>query len=616
MKDKFQNRKFVVGGVLILIVLIYIGKLFFLQIINTSYRISAENNVVRYVPQFPARGLIYDRTGKLIVQNEAAYDLMVIPAQLSEFDTADLCSTLMIEKEELIIKLEDAKNYSKYIPSLLVKQVSPKTYAKLQEKLFRYTGFYVHARTLRKYSYDVGAHILGYVGEADDKTLKNDPDIYKLGDYIGISGIEKSYEKELRGSKGQNVYLVDVHNRIKGPYQNGRHDELPVVGSNITATYDIDLQAYGEKLMKNKIGSIVALEPKTGEILALVSAPSYEPSLLVGRVRSKNYSSLVQDTLKPLFNRALMAQYPPGSTFKPINGLIGVQEKVLFPSTTYSCNFGYHTRGLSVGCHDHDSPLTLISSIQMSCNAYYCNVFRSILDQSKFSDIHESFDNWRNHLFSFGFGKKLSLDLPNELKGFIPETSYYDRYYGKTGWSSLTVISLSIGQGELGVTPLQMANSTAAIANRGYYYPPHIVKSIEGKADPHELSITRHYTTIDSVNFTTIIDGMDLAVNGAPGSGSTARIAKIDSIIVCGKTGTAQNPHGEDHSLFISFAPKENPQIAIVVIVENGGFGASYAAPIASLMIEKYLKGEVSKRRKWVEDYILKADFIHVGQED
>ena len=368
--------------------------------------------------------------------------------------------------------------------------------------------------------------------------------------------------------------------------------------------------------MMNKIGSVVAIEPKTGEILAMVSAPSYKPSLLVGRIRSKNYSLLMQDTLKPLFNRALMAQYPPGSTFKPVNGLIGLQEKVLFPSTSYSCNFGYHSRGLTVGCHDHDSPLALASSIQNSCNAYYCNVFRSILDQGKFSDIQTSFDNWRNHLFSFGFGKKLGLDLPNELSGFIPETSYYDRYYGKTGWSSLTIISLSIGQGELGVTPLQMANMTAAIANRGFYYPPHIVRSIEGATDPHRLSLTRQYTSIDSVNYTTIIDGMDLAVNGAAGSGSTARIAKIDSVIVCGKTGTAQNPHGEDHSLFVSFAPKENPEIAIVVVVENGGFGASYAAPIASLIIEKHLKGAVSKRRKWLEDYILKADFIHVEQED
>ena len=616
MKDHFQNRKFIIGGVLILIVLIYIIRLFSLQIINTDYRVSAENNVVRYVPLFPARGLIYDRNGKLIVQNEAAYDLMVIPSQLSEFDTVDLCTTLMIEKEELIQKLKEAKSYSNYIPSPLVKQVSPFTYAKLQEKLFRFTGFYVHTRTLRNYAYDVGSHILGYVGEVDEKTMESDPDNYKLGDYIGTSGIEKSYENELRGVKGQKVYLVDVHNRIKGPYQNGRHDKLPVVGSNITATYDIDLQAYGEILMMNKIGSVVAIEPKTGEILAMVSAPSYKPSLLVGRIRSKNYSSLMQDTLKPLFNRALMAQYPPGSTFKPVNGLIGLQEKVLFPSTTYSCNFGYTSRGLTVGCHDHDSPLALVSSIQNSCNAYYCNVFRSILDQGKFPDIQTSFDNWRKHLFSFGFGKKLGLDLPNELSGFIPETSYYDRYYGKTGWSSLTIISLSIGQGELGVTPLQMANMTAAIANRGFYYPPHIVRSIEGATDPHRLLLTRQYTSIDSVNYTSIIDGMDLAVNGAAGSGSTARIAKIDSVIVCGKTGTAQNPHGEDHSLFISFAPKENPEIAIVVVVENGGFGASYAAPIASLMTEKYLKGAVSKRRKWLEDYILKADFIHVEQED
>ncbi len=612
MKNQFENRKFVVGGLLILFALVLLVKLFSLQIIKTSYRLSADNNVLRYVPQFPARGLIFDRNGELIVYNEAAYDLMVVPSQLSAFDTTDLCNLLSMDKTSLETKIQEAKDYSTFIPSPLLKQISSITYARLQEKLFRLPGFYVQTRTLRKYSRDISSHILGYVGEVSDKVINEDP-YYKLGDYIGISGIEKSYEKVLRGKKGVNIFLVDVHNRIKGPYQNGRHDELPVVGSNLTATFDADLQAYGEKLMENKTGSIVALEPSSGEVLAMISAPSYKPSLLIGRIRSLNYLNLLQDTLKPLFNRALMASYPPGSTFKTINGLIGLQEKVLFPRSEYYCDLGYYARGIYVGCHNHYSPLDLTRAVQNSCNAYFCNVFRNILDSRQYSDIHESFESWRNHLLSFGFGQTISLDFPNELKGFIPKSSYYDRYYGKTGWSSLTLISLAIGQGELGITPLQMANMTAVIANRGYYFSPHIAKNIDGLEEDQEKTELKHFTSIDSINFTAIIEGMDLAVNGAPGTGSTARIARIDSITVCGKTGTAENPHGEDHSLFLAFAPKDNPKIAIVVVVENGGFGSTYAAPIASLMIEKYLKGSVN--RKWIEDYILKTDLIH-GQKE
>jgi penicillin-binding protein 2 len=614
MKNLYENRKFAISLALILVALIFIIKLFYLQIVNTSYRLSAENNVIRYVPQFPARGLIFDRKGKLVVHNEAAYDLMVIPSQLEVFDTSGLCEILMTEKEEFIKNLKAARAYSPYIPSSIIKQINPKTYAKLQEKLYRFPGFYVHTRTLRKYSQDIAAHLLGYVGEVTEKEIARD-DYYKMGDYIGKSGIEKSYESDLRGQKGVKMYLVDVHNRIKGSYQNGRHDKDPIVGANLTATFDANLQAYGENLMQNKIGSIVAIEPSTGEILSLVSTPGYKPSLLVGRVRSKNYLALARDTLKPLFNRALMASYPPGSTFKTLNGLIGLQEKTLYPSMTYGCTMGYHSRGLTVGCHNHRSPLNLPSAVQISCNAYFCNVFRNILDSGKYTDIHESFDTWRNYLLSFGFGQKISLDLPNELKGFIPKSSYYDRYYGKKGWSSLTIISLAIGQGELGITPIQLANMTAAIANRGHYFSPHIIKAIAGRDDNNVRFMKRHDTMIDSIHFSPIIHGMEMAVNGAPGSGSTARIAKIDSIIVCGKTGTAQNPHGKDHSIFIAFAPKDNPEIAIAVFVENGGFGSTYAAPIASLMIEKYLKGKIKKNRKWIEDRMLKSDLIHGEQK-
>ncbi len=607
MKNQYANRKFVLGGLLVLFGLIYIIKLFQLQILDTSYRLSADNNVLTFVPQHPARGLIYDRNGELVVYNEAAYDLMAVPSQVSDFDTLDLCETLNLNKETLITKLQDAKGYSRYIPSPVVTQISSVNYAKLQEKLYKYPGFYVQSRTLRKYSRNIGAHILGYVGEVDEKAISKNS-YYKLGDYIGISGIEKSYETALRGQKGLNIYLVDVHSRRKGPYQNGRFDTVAIVGSNLTACFDVNLQEYGEKLMSNKIGSIVAIEPSTGEVLSLISSPSYKPSLLVGRVRSENYLKLMKDTLKPLFNRALMASYPPGSTFKTINGLIGLQEKVLFPSTSYSCNLGYYARGVHVGCHAHDSPLMLIDAVKNSCNSYFCNVFRSILDDPKFPDIHDSFLNWRNHLLSFGLGQKLGTDFPNELNGFLPEASYFDRYYGEKGWSSLTLISLSIGQGEIGLTPLQMANMTAVIANRGYYFSPHIVRN------QNEDNLQKHFSSIDSSYYSTIIEGMDLAVNGIPGTGSTARIARIDSIIVCGKTGTAQNPHGDDHSVFIAFAPKDNPQIAISVLVENGGYGATYAAPIASLMIEKYLKEKI--KRKWLEDYILKTDLIHEQQEE
>ncbi|MCK4631501.1 MAG: penicillin-binding protein 2, partial [Bacteroidales bacterium] len=389
-------------------------------------------------------------------------------------------------------------------------------------------------------------------------------------DYIGISGIEKAYEEVLRGEKGVNVYMVDVHNRIKGSYQDGKKDRPAIVGINIFSTLDADLQEYGEKLMVNKIGSIVAIEPSTGEILALVSSPTYNPSRLLGRGRSKVFETLSTDTLEPLFNRPLMATYPPGSTFKLINGLIGLQEKVIFRQTEFYCYGGYISGRIHVGCHYHDTPLNLPEAVQNSCNAYFCNVFRRILDNPVYPSVREGYNSWRDHVLSFGFGQKLESDFAFELKGFVPMDSYYDRYYGKTGWSSLTVLSLAIGQGELGITPLQMANMTAAIANHGYYFTPHIIKEIEGETVIEERFYSKHITTIDSVYFPIIIDGMDRSVNGPPGSGSTARIARINDITVCGKTGTAENPHGEDHSIFVAFAPKDNPKIALSVYVENG----------------------------------------------
>ena len=603
--DSFANRRHVVRLIIILVGLVFGVRLFLLQVVDNTYKVTASSNVLRYVTQYPARGLIYDREGKLLVYNEAAYDLMIVPQQLEAFDTTEFCQILNITKEYVNESIQRARDYSYYNSSIFLKQVSSKTYARLQEKLYKYPGFYVQARTLRKYTTENAAHILGYVGEVNEKIIE-DQDYYKSGDYIGISGIEQSYEDYLRGQKGVNVYLVDVHNRIKGTYANGRLDKKAQVGSNIISTVDLDLQAYGEKLMDKKIGSIVAIEPSTGEVLALVSTPNYNPELLVGRVRTKNYVNLMSDTLKPLFNRALMAQYPPGSTFKIINGLIGLQEKVLWPSLEHECGGAYYAGRMRVGCHFHRSPLNFIESVQMSCNTYYCNVFRSILDNKKYPSIRESFDQWRKYVMSFGFGTYLNSDFSNELRGLVPTKQRYDRVYGERGWRSLTLVSMAIGQGELGTTPLQMANMTAAIANRGYYYTPHIVKEIEGDNQMDERFYQKNYTKIDSNYFDLVIEGMDLAVNGEPGSGSTARTAKLPDIKVCGKTGTAENPHGEDHSIFIAFAPKEDPKIAIAVYIENGGFGGTWAAPTAKLMIEKYLNDSIAI--PWWEDYILNAE--------
>lgn len=611
--DSFAGRRHIIILLFFIMGFIYLMRLFLLQVVDSSYKLSASNNVLRYVTQYPARGLIYDRNGKLVVYNEAAYDIMVNPRQMEPFDTTEFCSLLDIEKEFVITRLQEAFDYSTYKPSVFLKQVSSERFARLQEKLYQFPGFFVQPRTLRKYASPVASHLLGYVGEVNERIIEDDS-YYKSGDYIGISGMEKSYEEVLRGEKGVNVYLVDVHNRIKGPFENGRYDKKAQMGANIISSIDADLQAYGERLMSNKIGSIVAIEPSTGELLSLVSSPGYDPGLLVGRKRTQNYRKLQHDTLKPLFNRALMAQYPPGSTFKLINALIGLEEGVVRTQTEYSCNYGYYSSGHHVGCHGHKSPLDLIESIQMSCNAYYCHVFRNILDNPEYEDIYESFDKWRSYLIDFGFGQKSGVDLPNELRGIIPSTEFYDRYYRRNGWKSITVVSLAIGQGELGTTPIQMANMTAAIANRGYYYPPHVVKEIEGEMELDSIYRTKKQIPIDSSFFEIVIEGMDLAVNGEPGSGSTARSAHMPGITICGKTGTAENPHGEDHSIFVAFAPKEDPQIAIAVYVENGGFGSKWAAPTARLMIEKYLTDSISQ--PWWEQYVLNGDLLNVQDEE
>jgi penicillin-binding protein 2 len=586
-----SNRKIIILGMFLLIGLVFVVRLFTIQILADRYVLSANNNVLRYITQWPSRGLIFDRYGKLLVYNEAAYDLMVTPRQVKTIDTAEFCQLIGIEKSDFIERMKKARNYSPYRASLFEGQISRENYGFLEEKLFKFPGFFVQPHPLRKYSFPIAAHTMGYIGEVSPEfILKNS--YYRSGDYVGISGVEKSYEEVLRGKKGLKIRVVDVFNRDKGSFQKGKYDTASYPGTDLYSSLDADLQSYGEMLMAGKKGSIVAIEPSTGEILCLVSSPSYDPNLLVGRARKANYLKLSEDSiLVPLFNRALMAMYPPGSTFKLVDALVGQQEGVLFADTRYSCPGGFSLgNGKVVGCHNHWSPLNLIQSIQYSCNTYYCRVFRSIVDKKSFSTTREGYETWRKHVMSMGFGKKLGIDLPNELNGNIPSSNYYDRYHGKNRWNSMAIISLAIGQGEIGITPVQLANLVALIANRGFYYTPHIIRSIGEKENVNKNFMTKKTTDIDQRYFDIVVEGMRQVVEAGTGAG-----AKIDSIPFCGKTGTAQNPHGKNHSIFVAFAPVNSPRIAISVVVENSGYGATWAAPIASLMIEKYIKRTVKR---------------------
>lgn len=603
-KDKYANRKFIVYGFFIFIGIIFLIRLSFLQLSSDEYAFAAENNTRRDVTIYSPRGLIYDRNGKLVVYNEAVFDLMIIPNEAKNINVNAISELLSIDTAEYLKRYYKAKKYSGRKASIFEKQLSKKQTAFLQEKLFQFPGFYVQARTLRKYPYSNAAHLLGYVGEVNRDELENDT-FYTSGDYIGKSGIEKSYEKYLRGVNGVEKLMVDVYNREKGSFHDGHFDIAAVNGDNLHLGLDVILQAYGEELMQNKIGAIVAIEPETGEIISMVSAPSYDPNLLVGRVRSNNYDSLLHDLKKPLLSRALNSSYPPGSTFKLVQALIAQQERILFPSTIYSCHNGFHYKGLTVGCHPHTPDINLQDAIKISCNAYFCNVYRSILDNPKYSSSEMGFRKWRDYTLKMGFGKMLGIDLPYERGGNIPKAEYYDKYYGKGHWNAITTISLAIGQGEILETPLQMANEVAWIANRGYYFTPHIVASIGDSAVSNPYFTKKNYVDIDKNYFTVVVDGMEQVVESG-----TAKLARIDSITVCGKTGTAQNPHGENHSVFLAFAPKDNPKIAIAVFVENSGYGGTWAAPIASLMIEKYLKGYIPEKRKWLEKKMLEGNLI------
>ena len=592
MIRNYSNRKFIIGGFFCLIGIIFVIRLFSIQVIDDTYKTSSENNIIRKQTEYPGRGLIYDRNGELLVYNEAAYDLMVTPREIKTLDTTLLCEILKIDKSDVAKRLTKCRRYSSYKASIFMKQISTETYATLSEKMFELPGFYVQSRTLRKYPKKIGAHLLGYVGEVNKHIIQKN-EYYKEGDYIGITGIEKAYEKQIRGEKGMQLLLKDVHNNIKGSFQNGKFDVPAIKGKNITTTIDLQLQAYGEALMQGKRGSIVAIEPSSGEILCLISAPSYDPNLLVGRKRTSNYILLDEDSInKPLYNRAALAQYPPGSTFKLVNALIGLQEKTIYGGSKYKCHggFDFGVENRKMGCHEHRSPLNLKEAIATSCNAYFCYVYKGIIE--KHSSVYEGYDTWHKYVSSFGLGNWLNNDLPTGKKGFLPSSNYYDKMYKKGGWKALTNISLAIGQDALLTTPIQMANMTAAIANKGFYFTPHVVKEIEGDTIPSRF-LKPNQTMIDSEHFDLVIRGMQEVIDDT--ELGTSNAAKMQNITVCGKTGTAENPHGEDHSIFIAFAPKENPQIALAVYVENGGWGSTWAVPIGSLMLEEYLTDNVNR---------------------
>lgn len=587
-----EKRKYAIGGAVIFIVLIFLIRLLSLQIMSEDYKKNADSNAFLKKIQYPSRGVIYDRNGKLLVYNQPAYDITVIMKEITSLDTADLCRTLKITPEFLRKRFKDLKDrrlnpgYSPYTNQVLLTQLSAEDCGIFQEKLFKFPGFYIQRRTIRQYNYDAGAHILGDIGEVS-KTEMEDDEYYILGDFIGKLGVERSYEKQLRGEKGIEVLLRDARGRIQGNHMDGKFDKAPVAGKNLTLSLDIELQKLGERLLEGKIGSIVAIEPSTGEVLCLVSSPSYDPRLMVGRNRGKNHLQLARDPWKPLLNRAIMGAYPPGSTFKTSQALTFLQEGIITPSTPYTCNGGFNYRGLHVGCHAHGSPLPLLPAIATSCNAYFCwGLYHMIGARQKYGSVQNAMNTWRDYMVSMGFGYPLGIDLPGEKRGMIPNAKYYDKAY-RGSWNGLTIISISIGQGEVTLTPLQIANLGATIANRGYYITPHVVKSIENDAID-TLYTQKKYTKVDRIHYEEVVEGMRMAVTGG-----TCRMANLPDIEVCGKTGTAQN-RGKDHSAFMGFAPMNNPKIAIAVYVENGGFGAVYGVPIGRLMIEQYLKGELT----------------------
>jgi len=589
-----SKRSFVIAGVATVIVVIYIIRLFTLQITSDDFKKSADSNAFLKKVEFPSRGIISDRNGQLLVYNQPSYDIMIVVNEArNRLDTLDFCQALNITREEfdkrMGIIMDRSRNpgYSRFTQQLFMSQLSDRDFSLFQEKMFRFPGIYVQKRSVRQYQYNMAAHILGDVAEVSPADIEQD-DYYQPGDYIGKLGVERSYEKQLRGEKGMQILLRDAHGRIQGRYQNGALDRRPVPGKNLTLSIDYRLQALGERLMEGKIGSIVAIEPATGEVLCMVSSPSYDPRMMVGRERSKNHRLLSQDVWKPLLNRSIMGLYPPGSTFKTSQGLTFLSEGIITPTTPYPCAHGFNFRGLHVGCHGHAAPLALVPALSTSCNGFFCWGLYHMINThiSKYGSVQNAMNIWRDYMVSMGFGYKLGIDLPGEKRGLIPNAQFYDKAY-KSSWNGLTVISISIGQGEVLLTPLQIANLGATIANRGYYYVPHVVRKVQGEALDTTFT-RRHYTKAPATAYDYVVQGMRSSALG----GTCHELARYD-FMACGKTGTAQN-RGHDHSVFMGFAPMDNPKIAVAVYVENGGWGATYGVPIGGLIMEQYIKGELS----------------------
>ncbi|QPH39147.1 penicillin-binding protein 2 [Pedobacter endophyticus] len=607
--DQLFNRKYVVQGLFIVIALILLGKLFYIQIISDKAFLSAESNVLKKKYKYPARGAILDRNGKVIVQNVPVYDLMVIPNEVKDFDTVALANALEISIADVRKFMRKAKAKSNYQATPFVKQISVQSYARLQEIMYRFPGFATQDRTIRYYPDSVGGQLFGYVKEVDSADIANSNGYYKPGDYKGKSGLEKSYEEVLRGEKGVVNTIYDVHNTPQGSYANGKYDVNAVSGERLLSSIDMRIQKLGEELMKNKVGAIVAIEPSSGEILSLISSPGYDPNLLVGRNQGNNYMEfIVGNPYRPSLVRPIMGYYPPGSSFKPVDALIGLQEGVIDPNTTFFCPHYYQAGNRRIKCEHFDGSIALRRGIARSCNTYFCYVFQKLITKNGMKNQRKTYQEWRDKVAKFGFGDTLGIDMPYERKGYFYTAEHYDKIYGKR-WGYTNVISQAIGQGEITATPLQIANAMAVIANRGYYIKPHLIKGVGDKNQVSEQYVKKHYVGVDAKHFGPVIDGMQDAVNESWG---TATLSRIPDILLCGKTGTVQNPHGKNHSVFIGFAPRDNPKIAIAVIVENAGFGSTYAAPIASYMIEKYLKGAIAGPREAQVEWMKNQNLLPV----
>ena len=602
MKDRYKERHYVLGGLILVLSSIFIIKLFSIQVMDSKYQDIAKKIAVKQIKLYPNRGLIFDRNDELMVYNKAIYDILVIPRQIETLDTALFCDIFDLTRAQFKQKLAVvSKDLFYYTPSEFIKQVPAEKYALFLEHSYKFNGFYGETRTIRKYAHYCAAHILGDVGEVDSTDITNSGNYYQPRDYTGKSGLEKIYDDELRGNRGYKYVFIDKFNKEQGSFNEGKSDSLPSQGQNLETTLDIKLQIYGELLLQNKTGSIVAIEPSTGEVLALVSSPNFDPNLLCGSQRGKNYTLLAKDPLKPLFNRAVMAQYPPGSTFKPVTAAIAMQEKAISPEFSYSCNTLFSIPGYTLHCsHSHPSAQNVQQGIQHSCNPYFWQTFKNTLEVETYKNTGESYAAWYEYTKKFGLGAELGIDMLSEKSGNIPSPDYYNKLYGAGRWRAVTIISLAIGQGEITVTPLQLANMYAIFANRGYYITPHLVRRV---GERENVNIHRHETGIDRAYFDIIAEGLQLVVDAG-----TGRRSKIPNLTFGGKTGTAQNPHGEDHSIFAGFAPVENPKIAIAVIVENAGGGSRYAAPIASLMAEMYMHDTIATSRLALEKSILDTD--------